>query len=208
MHMKHLFTVIFILFYTVIYAQSMDLVVENNTLKIVEYFENGNQKSISFYVGKKLETITSENLAEQIEKGKIKLEGIQKKFHQNGNLKSECTYQKGRVVSNSCKNYLTNGEILYTITDTPPTYEEGNEKLFELISSKTNNSKSNFKGIIYVSFIVDKTGKILDVKAFRGGDPDSKKIAENIVQELNGFSPAIQNGKAVNCAFNLPIRFE
>ena len=67
--------------------------------------------------------------------------------------------------------------------------------------------KNRIKGHVVVQFVVDKKGKIGEVKVLRSVDKDLDKEAVRVVKSLPKFTPGRQNGKAVSVWYTLPVTF-
>ena len=65
----------------------------------------------------------------------------------------------------------------------------------------------NITGKVYVSFIVDKSGKVTNVKIVRGVDKNLDAEAMRVVKSLPKYKPGKQRGKAVRVMFTIPINF-
>ncbi len=65
----------------------------------------------------------------------------------------------------------------------------------------------NITGKVYVSFIVDKQGKVTNVKVVRGVDKNLDAEAVRVVKSLPKYKPGKQRGKAVRVMFTIPINF-
>ena len=65
----------------------------------------------------------------------------------------------------------------------------------------------NITGKVYVSFIVDKSGSVTDVKIARGVDKHLDAEALRVVKLLPKYKPGKQRGKAVRVMFTIPINF-
>lgn len=178
------------------------------TLLVTEFYQNGKIKIESTYTGKKLDEVNEENLLEKIELKKIKLNGSYKSFYQNGQLKKECSYKKNIENYGSSKHFTPKGEKIYIICDKMPSYPEGFNNLNMIIQKKIKEvDNPQLKGSVYVSFIITKTGILIEFDIARGSNVESNKAAIEIVKSLEKFIPAEQDGEPVNCMFNLPVRF-
>ena len=65
----------------------------------------------------------------------------------------------------------------------------------------------NITGKVYVSFIVDKSGAVTNVKIVRGVDKTLDAEALRVVKSLPKYKPGKQRGKAVRVMFTIPINF-
>lgn len=62
--------------------------------------------------------------------------------------------------------------------------------------------------VCYVSFIVDRTGNLKDLKIVKGVDPQLNAEALRVVGKMPKWIPAVKKGKAVNSRMTIPIRIE
>ena len=65
----------------------------------------------------------------------------------------------------------------------------------------------NITGKVYVSFIVDRSGSVTNVKIVRGVDKNLDAEAMRVVKSLPRYTPGRQRGKAVRVMFTIPINF-
>ena len=68
--------------------------------------------------------------------------------------------------------------------------------------------ENNITGRVFVSFVVDKTGKVTQVKVLRGVDKYLDAEAVRVVQSMPKFKPGKQKGKTVSVQYNVPINFK
>ena len=85
-------------------------------------------------------------------------------------------------------------------------------KIFQFIEKKTKYppiaKENNITGRVFVSFVVDKTGKVTNVKILRGINKHLDAEAIRVVSSLPEFFPGKQRGKFVKVQYNLPITFK
>lgn len=72
---------------------------------------------------------------------------------------------------------------------------------------KDKNSRK-ISGKVYVYFVINRYGKIDDVKIMSGIEPSLDKEVVNAVYSLGEFEPAIHEGLPVSIKFTLPISFK
>ncbi len=65
----------------------------------------------------------------------------------------------------------------------------------------------NITGRVYVSFVIDVSGKITDVAIARGVDPLLDAEALRVVTNMPNWIPGSQRGKPVNVKYLLPVNF-
>ena len=61
---------------------------------------------------------------------------------------------------------------------------------------------------IYVKFVIDKTGSIINVKVVRGDDKYLREEAVRLVKSIPKMTPANQRGKPVSINYTIPINFQ
>ena len=92
-----------------------------------------------------------------------------------------------------------------------PQFPGGDEALIKFLSSHINYppmaAENNVQGRVVVAFVVDKTGKVGEVKVVRSVDKDLDKEAVRVCKSLPKFVPGRQNGIPVSVWFTLPVTF-
>lgn len=63
------------------------------------------------------------------------------------------------------------------------------------------------QGRVFVSFVVNKDGSIVDVEIKRSPDNNLSKEAERVVKSMPKWKPARQGNRSVRSRFNLPVMF-
>ena len=95
--------------------------------------------------------------------------------------------------------------------DEMPVYPGGDEAfrkdLIGQVKYPEEAKKAGIQGKVYVSFVVDETGKVTNAKIERGAEPSLDKEALRVVQQLKSWTPGKEKGKAVKVAFTVPIQF-
>jgi protein TonB len=62
-------------------------------------------------------------------------------------------------------------------------------------------------GIVYLQFVVDRQGKVGEVKVLRGIGGGCEEEAVRKVQAMPQWKPGKQMGKPVNVYFSVPVHF-
>ena len=103
------------------------------------------------------------------------------------------------------------GPDFFTIVEDMPNYPGGDAALLGYINKSVEYppiaKENGITGVVYVSYIVDKTGNVTDVKVVRGADPFLDKEAVRVVKTIKGYKPGKQRGKPVPVQFTIPIRY-
>lgn len=96
-------------------------------------------------------------------------------------------------------------------TDAEPTFPGGIKAFYEYVNETLTYPEiaraSDIEGTVFVQFVVDKTGKVTQVKAVKGPGAGCNKEAERILKNAPDFIPAKEAGNPVNRKIILPIIF-
>lgn len=65
----------------------------------------------------------------------------------------------------------------------------------------------NLKGKVYLKFVVDKNGKVQNVKVIRGASPCLDREAVRVISEMPNWVPGKLEGMNVASYFQLPLNF-
>ncbi len=173
------------------------------------------------------------------EMGKIDPESIKSIEVTKDKMAIEKYGEKGKngVLNIHMKTQADENENLKNQLEHLPNYQEGMDAFYKTIQQKIKYPqearKNSSQGKVFVSFTVNKKGKIEDIKAEEkkyvllneivvvgyansegNASVDSKTIAllekevVDVIKQLNQFDPAIQNGKPVNARMTLPVTFK
>jgi protein TonB len=67
--------------------------------------------------------------------------------------------------------------------------------------------ESGIQGTVYVTFVVERSGAVTDVKILRGIGGGCDEEALRVVKNMPRWEPGTQRGKPVRVQFNMPIKF-
>ncbi len=102
-------------------------------------------------------------------------------------------------------------EQIFTIVEEMPSFPGGEAELFKYLGKNIKYPQmatdAGISGVVYVTFVVDKEGKIRDVKVLRGIGGGCDEEAVRVVKSMPTWKAGKQRGKAVTVQYNLPIRF-
>lgn len=68
--------------------------------------------------------------------------------------------------------------------------------------------QTGISGTVYASFVVDKTGKVVDVNIIRGVHPDIDDAVIKVIENSPLWEPGFNNGRFVNVQFSIPVSFK
>ena len=100
------------------------------------------------------------------------------------------------------------GEV-YKVVEDMPQFPGGNafRYLAQHIRYPEEAVKNGIEGIVYVQFVVDKDGKIVEPKVVQGVCPELDAEALRVVSGMPAWKPGMQRGKPVAVSFVLPVVF-
>lgn len=105
--------------------------------------------------------------------------------------------------------HSTNRDDTFIVVDQMPEYPGGNEALQEYISLNLKYpALKEVSGKVFVNFVVDKKGKVIDIKVKNDVDAALAKEATRLVKAMPLWTPGKLDGKPVNVQLNLPIYFK
>lgn len=100
---------------------------------------------------------------------------------------------------------------IFTIVEQMPEFPGGEEKLFEYLGKNIKYPsmarENGITGTVYVTFVVEGSGEISDVKKLRGIGGGCDEEAMRVVKAMPSWKAGKQNGKSVRVQYNLPIKF-
>ena len=101
---------------------------------------------------------------------------------------------------------------IFKAVEQMPQFPGGDEALIKYLSSHINYppmaAEANIQGRVVVQFVIDKTGKVGEVKVVRSVDKDLDREAVRVCKSLPKFVPGRQNGQPVAVWYTLPVSFK
>lgn len=85
-------------------------------------------------------------------------------------------------------------------------FEEGEKRLKEYLSNEINKQEKLKSGTCYLSIVINKEGKVEDVKLLFGKDEEFNKAALEIVNKMPDWKPGKKKDKPVNASYNLEVK--
>jgi protein TonB len=104
------------------------------------------------------------------------------------------------------------GEEVYDIAEIEPSFPGGDEAMAKWIQQNVyypdEAADMGEQGIVYVKFIVDKDGSVVNAEVRKGVSKALDNEALRIVRMMPKWIPGEQDGKKVRVSFTLPISFK
>jgi protein TonB len=107
----------------------------------------------------------------------------------------------------------TSNDSIYNFEnlDKEPVFNEGNGDLNEFIKKNImypkQSRKDQIEGKVYVQFVIEKNGKVTNIKILKGLNEDCNKEVIRIVDKMPRWKPGEKNNQPVRTFFNLPVKF-
>jgi periplasmic protein TonB len=102
-------------------------------------------------------------------------------------------------------------ETVFVFVEQMPEYKDGMKAMFKYLSDNIKYPaiarENGIEGTVYVGFTVGRDGSIRDVVVKRGIGGGCNDEAVRVVSSMPNWKEGRQNGKPVNVAFTLPIKF-
>ena len=114
------------------------------------------------------------------------------------------------VCIEKAKDNTTDNHV-YQIVEIMPEFPGGEMALRKFIATSVKYpieaQENGIQGKVYITFVVNKEGKVTDAKVVRGVDPSLDKEALRVVNNLPIWKPGKQDGNKVNVNYTVPISF-
>jgi protein TonB len=100
---------------------------------------------------------------------------------------------------------------IFTVTEQMPVFPGGESEMMSYLSNNIHYPKvamdNGIQGKVYVQFIINPYGDVVNAKIVRGIGTDCDEEALRVVKAMPRWIPGKQNGKIVSVYYNLPIKF-
>jgi len=102
-------------------------------------------------------------------------------------------------------------EEIFVFVEDQPGYPGGDEARLKYLRDNIKYpemaKESGIQGTVYVTFVVEKDGRISNVKILRGIGGGCDEEAMRVIKGMPKWKPGKQRGRPVRAQFNMPIRF-
>lgn len=106
----------------------------------------------------------------------------------------------------------TSLDQVFMVVEEQPSYPGGNEAWSKHLSRTLNypvEAKQNgIEGAVYLSYVVDKTGKLRDMQVLKGIGHGCDEEALRVLMESENWNPGKQRGQVVSSRMQLRIVFK
>lgn len=196
------------------------------------WYEDGNLKSeLEYYTNKnnevdyKLNNYWNDQKEQKVIAGNGDLEYKDKFIEETGRVKNGLrdgiwkgkylkskysfieTHENGKLVSGITTDSL-NIEHPYTIAEQRPAPKKGINSFYSYIAKSIYipaDARNKVSGKIYMTFIVDKDGSLVEPKILKGVGYGIDEIAIMAIKNAKNWNPGIRRGIPVRVLYSLPI---
>lgn len=118
---------------------------------------------------------------------------------------NENSEEKGTEIS-------TTGDEVYSTAEKMPEFPGGEEALMKylgnIIEYPELAKKEKIEGKVFIGFVVQKDGRIVNVEVLEGIGGGCDEEAVRVVSGMPDWSPGYEKGKPVKVKYTLPIAFK
>lgn len=105
----------------------------------------------------------------------------------------------------------TDGEPVFTVVEEMPVFKGGEAAMYKYIGSKIKYpaaaKKAGTEGRVFLSFIIEKNGKVSTVEVLRGIGNGCDEEAKRVIESMPDWTPGKQRDQAVRVQYRMPIKF-
>ncbi|MCF8331632.1 MAG: energy transducer TonB [Bacteroidales bacterium] len=105
----------------------------------------------------------------------------------------------------------SNSRKIYNVVDELPGFPGGESERFHYLAENINYPEfareHGIQGTVFVTFVVEKDGRITNPEILRGIGGGCDEDVIRIVKQMPKWKPGKVDGKPVKVQFNMPVRF-
>ena len=102
-------------------------------------------------------------------------------------------------------------DFVFDVVEQMPSFPGGMKAMMDYLARNIRypaNAKNDLiEGRVILQFIVDKKGRLSDIKVVKSVEPYLDAEAVRVVKSMPRWNPGMQNGKAVKVRYTLPVTF-
>lgn len=107
-------------------------------------------------------------------------------------------------------------EPVFTVVEDMPEFPGGQAAMANFLRKNVvypeMEKQNDIQGVAYVQFVVDKDGKVTDVKIYPGTEgkatANMREEAIRVIKMMPPWKPGKQRGKPVKVSYSMPVRFK
>ncbi len=102
-------------------------------------------------------------------------------------------------------------EEIIIVPDVAPCFPGGMENMYKFLAENLKYPsiarEANITGKVHISFVVEKDGRITDVRVLRGIGGGCDEEAARVISSMPRWTPGWHKGIPVRSLFNMPVKF-
>jgi len=106
---------------------------------------------------------------------------------------------------------VNDSDEVFVFVEDQPVFPGGDDARIKYLQANIHYpekaKKEGIQGTVYVTFVVEKDGRITNVKVLRGIGGGCDEEAVRVIAKMPQWKSGMQRGKPVRVQFNMPIRF-
>jgi TonB family protein len=133
-----------------------------------------------------------------------------KAYYETGGLRRREVYAASKMLSGNVYDE-SGAELAYYPMQVMPEFPGGEKRMLQWLAMNLRYPKTTRKekaqGLVFISFVVDKQGNIINPEVIRGFHADADAEALYVVKGMPTWKPGLLEGKPMPVRYTLPIRF-
>jgi protein TonB len=102
-------------------------------------------------------------------------------------------------------------EEIFLVVEEMPSFPGGEGEMYKYIGKNIEYPRmakeSGISGRVFVTFVVEKDGRVTDVQVLRGIGGGCDEEAVRVIKSMPSWKPGKQRGKPVRVQYRMPIKF-
>lgn len=192
--------------------------IDTNKMIVDGFYCSGQKKSLKSYNassgklhGAKMEWYKNGQVHKSMMYVDSKLNGTLLTFWENGQLKRNDLFEDGTFIDGKVWNYDGVPTRHYDFMILPQ-FPGGVNKLMQYLVQNVRYPKQSqqnpAEGRVLVQFVVEKDGKISNVKVVKHMDTELDAEAKRVVKKMPKWTPGLEDGEKTRVMYVLPINFK
>ena len=187
----------------------------NSMKRELANYQNGLRDGLSQHFYKDGKTYSDENYSAGMK------EGVSTKYFSNGEVFYSEVYMNNSMINGSYVETKDFSKVRAVEKSIDSLNEEEDQNMPQSLGGEKGMmafiqaniiypekaKKFSTQGIVYLTFVIERTGTIRDVKVLKGVTDELDAEALRVLQKMPAWIPGFQNGFPFTVQFNLPIKF-
>lgn len=131
-------------------------------------------------------------------------------YYESGAIRRIEVYANGELISGEVFDESNNPMEFFPM-EQMPVFPGGDERLIKWLSQNVSYPRKAYKakaaGIVIITFIVEKDGKVGNVEVIKSVHPDLDAEAIRVVKYMPKWKPGLMEGEPTRVQYSLPLKF-